>query len=343
MKKNILKVLVSMFVVMALLMSAACNSGTDKKEEQKEEKVESTEGADEETEKAEDSEEVDEVSTGVDADTLIVLVTMDSINQYWVGMDEAAQAEAEAQGVKYQWMAPDQKDDQQQIERVNNAVAAGADAILIAANGPDAITAALKEASDAGVKIVYVDSPANFDAVATFSTNNTQAGTTAGEEMLAELENRGVTSGKIGVVSVNAATDSTVSRDNGFRAAFEGTDFELLETQFADGDAKRAQDYAEGFITQGCVGIFGANENCAIGVGNAIKGANAKDTVVGVGFDPSDVVQELINEGNLLCAMQQNPDVMGKMGVEAAIKALKGEDVGETEVDTGVSVVKASE
>lgn len=280
-------------------------------------------------------------ASGVDSDTLIVLITMDSINQYWVGMDEAAKAECEALGVSYQWMAPDQKDDQQQIERINNAVAAGADAILIAANGPDTITAALKEADEAGVKIIYVDSPANYPAVATFSTNNTQAGTTAGEQMLAELEAQGITSGKIGVVSVNAATDSTVSRDNGFRAAFEGTDFELLETQYADGDAQKAQTFAESFIVEGCVGIFGANENCAIGVGNAIKGAGGG--VVGVGFDPSDVVKELIRDGSLLCAMEQNPGTMGQMGVQAAVRALKGEDVGPTEVDTGVSIVTAAD
>ena len=38
---------------------------------------------------------------------------------------------------------------------------------MVAANGPDAISSALQEASDAGVKIVYVDSPANVDAAAT--------------------------------------------------------------------------------------------------------------------------------------------------------------------------------
>lgn len=41
---------------------------------------------------------------------------------------------------------------------------------------PDAISGALKEAAAAGVKIVYVDSPANVDAAATFSTDNAAAG-----------------------------------------------------------------------------------------------------------------------------------------------------------------------
>lgn len=58
-------------------------------------------------------------------------------------------------------------------------------AIIVAANGPDAISSALKEAKDAGIKIgCYVDSPANVEAEATFSTDNEAAGTTAGNEML---------------------------------------------------------------------------------------------------------------------------------------------------------------
>ncbi len=38
--------------------------------------------------------------------------------------------------------------------------------------------------------------------------------------------------------------------------------------------------------------------------------------------------------------MAQNPDKMGYEGIQTAVKALKGEDVGEAFVDTGVSVLK---
>ena len=108
-------------------------------------------------------------------DISVILITMDSIDQHWVSVDAGAQKAAEELGVTYQWMAPDKKDDAQQIERVNNAIAAGADAIVIAANGPDAVTAALEEAQAEGIKIVYVDSPANLEAEATFSTDNEAA------------------------------------------------------------------------------------------------------------------------------------------------------------------------
>lgn len=271
-------------------------------------------------------------------DTLIALITMDSLDQHWVTLNEGAQKAAGELGVTVKFMAPNTKDDAQQIECVNNAVSAGAKAIIVAANGPDAISSALKEAADAGVKLIYVDSPANVPAEATFSTDNKAAGKTAGEEMKKALEAAGVTSGSIGIINVNAATDSCVAREEGFRSAFEGSDFELLETQYGEGDAAKSQSIAENYITQGVVGIFGCNEGSTTGAGNAIK-ASGKDGVIGVGFDKSDAIMGLINDGYLLCTMAQNPDVMGYEGVKAAVAAIGGESLGGAVTDTGVSVL----
>ncbi|WP_438273058.1 substrate-binding domain-containing protein [[Clostridium] symbiosum] len=269
----------------------------------------------------------------------IALITMDSIDQHWVTLNEGAQAKAAELGVTVTFMSPNTKDDAQQIECVNNAVAGGYNAIMVAANGPDAISSALKEAEAAGVKIVYVDSPANVEAEATFSTDNKAAGKTAGEEMLKALEAAGVTSGSIGVINVNAATDSCVMREEGFRSAFEGKGYTILETQYGEGDAAKSQSIAENYITQGVVGIFGCNEGSTTGAGNAIKAAG-KDGIIGVGFDKSDAIMGLIDDGYLLCTMAQNPDVMGSMGVEACVQALEGNSLGGEVKDTGVSVLK---
>ena len=164
---------------------------------------------------------------------------MDSIDQHWITLNEGAQKAAEELGVTVTFMAPNTKDDAQQIEQVNNAVSAGCQAIIVAANGPDAISSALNEAISAGVKVVYVDSPANVEAEATFSTDN----------------------------------------------------------KAADG------------------------------------------SVIVVGFDKSDAILGLIEDGFVLATMAQNPDVMGYEGVRAAVAALNGEDLGGAVTDTGVSVL----
>lgn len=277
------------------------------------------------------------VTAAAAEDWKIALITMDSIDQHWVTLNEGAQAKAAELGVTVTFMSPNTKDDAQQIECVNNAVAGGYNAIMVAANGPDAISSALREAKEAGIKVVYVDSPANVEAEATFSTDNKAAGKTAGEEMIKALQAAGVTEGSIGIVNVNAATDSTVQREAGFREAFEGTVYTLLETQYGEGDAAKSQSIAENYITQGVVGIFGCNEGSTTGTGNAIKASGT--AVVGVGFDKSDAILGLIQDGYLLATMAQNPDVMGSMGVEACVKVLNGESLGGEVVDTGVSVL----
>ena len=280
----------------------------------------------------------DDSGQGAGSDTMIALITMDSIDQHWITLNEGAQKAAGELGVNVQFMSPNTKDDAQQIECVNNAVSAGAKAIIVADNGPDAISSALKEAKDKGVKIVYVDSPANVDAEATFSTDNKAAGKTAGEEMLKALEAKGVTSGKVGIINVNAATDSCVMREEGFRSAFEGSGFELLETQYGEGDAAKSQSIAENYITQGVAGIFGCNEGSTTGAGNAIKDTGKAD-IIGVGFDKSDAILGLINDGYLLATMAQNPDMMGSNGVEACVQALEGTALNGAVTDTGVSVL----
>ena len=270
----------------------------------------------------------------------IALITMDSVDQHWVSLKEGAEAEANADGVSVDFMSPDVKDDAKQIECINNAVAGGYDALIVAANSQDAVSGALNEAVQSGMKLIYVDSPANVEAEATFSTDNKAAGYTAGEQMLKALEEKGITEGSIGIVNINTSTNSTLMREEGFREALDGKGFEILETQYCEGDAAKAQTIAENYLTEGVVGIFGANEGAATGTGNAIK-ASGNDQVVGVGFDKSDTLRGLIADGYLYCTMAQNPDVMGKLGVQAAIRVLNGEDLGGAVTDTGVSVLTA--
>ena len=276
----------------------------------------------------------------------VILITMDLMDQHWVHVDEGckdAVAELAGQGIEidYKWDAPTQgKDDTAQIECMNNAYADGAEVILLASNGPDTQVATIEQYSKEGVKFIYVDSPANYPAEQILATNNTNAGQTAGEQLLAALTADGVAEGKIGIVNVNAATQSTVDREAGFRKAFEGTAFEILETQYGEGQAALSQELAANYITNGCVGIFGTNEGGTVGVGNAIKEAGGG--VIGVGFDQSDAIKELTLDGSLLCAMAQDPYKMGYEGMMSAAKVLAGEAIAEPLVDTGVQVMDAA-
>lgn len=274
----------------------------------------------------------------------IHLITMDTMDQHWQSCWQGAQDAGKELGVEVIFNSPDVKDDNKQIECINNSVARGADAILLAANAEDAPVAALKEADKNGVKILYVDSPANFDTLRLFATDNAAAGKKVGERLLKELSATGVTSGKIGIIGVNKATESCNARERGFREAFEGKGYTLLETQYCDGDSTRAKEIADNFISQGCVAVFGSNEGSTVGAGNAAKEAHAAGVkVLSCGADASGTNKQLIKDGGLLCIMGQDPYQMGYQGVKAAVDLLNGVDMGGYKyVDTGVNIIEKS-
>ncbi|MDE7477067.1 MAG: substrate-binding domain-containing protein, partial [Lachnospiraceae bacterium] len=170
------------------------------------------------------------------------------------------------------------------------------------------------------------------------STDNTIAGKTAGETMIKALAEKGITSGTIGVMGVTADTASCVARENGFRQAFEETDFTLADTIFMQDDAGNVTNAVNDGLSQNYVGFFGTNEGTTAAIGNAVKNASAESTVVG--FDTSDAVLSLVAEGTIYATMQQNPQVMGHDGMSIAIQALEGTYTDtNTTTDTGVTVI----
>lgn len=275
----------------------------------------------------------------------ISLITMDQMDVHWVKLQAAAQATvdeyvAKGYDVTMDWLAPEKKDNAQQIQMIETATNNGSDVIIIAVNDATACNDALQAAIDAGIKIVYVDSPSTIAGSATFATDNYAAGAQAGAQMLTYLGDKGLTEGTIGIVSAQAGVQSCIDRVDGFISAFEGTNFTMGEVQYSDGDAVKAQEITNALIQDGVIAVYGANDGATNGAGNAVKEANAngKD-IICVGFDNSASNRALVNDGSLLAFMAQNPDVMGSEAVKAAVSLMEGEDLGGKVVDTGVTTV----
>ena len=339
MKKKILLLLMALVMSVSLIACGKSKDADDAKDKETKKEEEKTEAKkEEEKTEAEKEEETEaEVATS-DEQISVILVTMDGLDAHWVNVNAGAEQAAEEFNVDYQWMAPDKKDTALQIEILNNAIAAGPDALIVAAVDPNAIVDTLKQADEAGIKIFYADSRAEYDAIAAFATDNFAAGKVAGEQMLQGLAEKGIEEGDIGIVAFSSATQTSVDREGGFREAFEGSNFNLLETQYGDSEVAASQAAAENFITQNVVGVYGNNEPGAVGVGNAVAANKAWDGIA-VGFDASQVTLDQVEQGDLYCVIAQNPKEMGYQAVSAAVKVMAGEEITEKIVDTGSSVV----
>lgn len=275
----------------------------------------------------------------------ITLITMDQMDVHWVKLEKAAHAkvdELKASGVniEYNWLAPEKKDNAQQIQMIETATNDGSDVIIISVNDSTACNDALQAALDKGIKLIYVDATASLEASATFATDNYAAGAQAGEAMKGYLADAGLTEGTVGIVSAQAGVQSCIDRVDGFISAFEGTGFTMGEVQYSDGDAVKAQELTNALIQDGIIGVYGANDGATNGAANAVKEANANGAnILCVGFDNSSSNRAHIRDGGMLAFMAQNPNVMGEKAIEAAVALMQGETLTETQVDTGVSVV----
>ncbi len=275
----------------------------------------------------------------------ITLITMDQMDVHWVKLEKAARAKVEelkASGVNidYNWLAPEKKDNAQQIQMIETATNDGSDVIIISVNDSTACNDALQAALDKGIKLIYVDATTSLEASATFATDNYAAGAQAGEAMKGYLADAGLTEGTVGIVSAQAGVQSCIDRVDGFISAFEGTGFTMGEVQYSDGDAVKAQELTNALVQDGIIAVYGANDGATNGAANAVKEANSNGAnILCVGFDNSSSNRAHVRDGEMLAFMAQNPNIMGEKSIEAAVALMQGESLAETQVDTGVSVV----
>ena len=275
---------------------------------------------------------------GEDNDYKIYLITMDKhYNNYWKAVEDGCeQAVKEIGGISYKWIGPDDRVAALQAECIDRAVDEGVDAILVAAISSTEANENLKRAEQAGVKIVYIDSAATYEAIATLMTDNEAAGKIAGEAMLKALHAAGVEAGTLGVLSVGEDTQNTNLRDKGFREALEGTNFTVAPTVYMHNDLNIIKDYVRDHSEY--VGYLAANQQVTFAITEQIKDDPSVPIVIG--FDTDNATLSAIDKGIIYATLQQNPQKMGHDGIEIAVKALQGiYKEKNAMIDTGVSIV----
>lgn len=272
----------------------------------------------------------------------VYLITTDWGYEFYDALNKGAADMADMAGIEYVWDAPTVRNTGQQIEIINKAVESGADALLVSADDPKWISGAIEDAKARGVKVIYVDSPAYEEATTTLATDNYKAGVIAGQTMISILDEREIGSGSIGIINL-AAKENTKLREMGFRDTLaQDAKFRILETVYmqAAAEPEFTQKVAERMMNENedLIALFGASERTSIGVGNAIKANDNR--YVGVGFDKTKVMTQLLHDGNLKAIIDQNPYTMGYLGMAQAIAAILGKDTGPEYIDTGVTVEK---
>ncbi|WFA10400.1 ribose ABC transporter substrate-binding protein RbsB [Tissierella sp. Yu-01] len=244
-------------------------------------------------------------------------------NPFFVTLKDGAEAKANQLGIEL-IVLDSQDDSAKAAANMEDLITRGVDLILVNPTDSDAIVNSVIAANDAGIPVITVDRSSNGGEVLSYiASDNIAGGKMAGEFIIEQLGGAGKVVELEGIAGTNAARE----RGEGFNEAIEGTDIEVVAKQTADFDRVKGLEVMENILQSQpeIDAVFAHNDEMALGALEAIK-ASGRDILV-VGFDATDDAVAAVEAGDMAATVAQQPELIGEMGVEAALKVLQGESI----------------
>lgn len=259
---------------------------------------------------------------------------------FFATMEDAAKAYAKAHpGVEIEFgQGTSATDIEGQIALIESMVTKGVQGIALTPVDPT-VAPALDKAIAKGVKVVLMDNniPDWNGRTALATTNNYNAGKLAGEYLKTVLKNGdtlGILEGVPGVPSLD-------DRVKGMLDGLKGVDVKIVGKGGTNCTEELGISVAEDLLTKNpeLKAIFAACGPPAAGAAQAIKNAGiANDKIVLAGFDFCCGEKEALEAGVEDATVAQFPAKMAELGVDALVKAIRGEKV-ESLIDSGAALV----
>jgi ABC-type sugar transport system substrate-binding protein len=258
---------------------------------------------------------------------------------FFATMENAAKAYAAAHpGVEIIYgQGASATDIEGQIALIESMVTKGVQGIAITPVDPTVATT-LDKAVAKGVKVVLMDNkiPNWKGQTALATTNNLEAGKIAGAYLKSVLKD-GDTLGILeGVPGVPALDD----RVNGMLEGLKGVNVKIAGKGETDCQEEKGINVTQDLLTANphLVSIYSACGPPAAGAAQAVKNAKLDHHVILVGFDFCCGEAEAMAAGVEDASVAQFPTKMAELGVDALVKAIKGEKV-ESLIDSGAALV----
>ncbi|MBE7733996.1 ABC transporter substrate-binding protein [Devosia faecipullorum] len=264
----------------------------------------------------------------------IALISKGFQHQFWQAVKAGADQAAADLGVSVTFEGPESETQvDRQMDMLAAALSRNPDAIGFAALDSQAATPLLQQADAAGIPVIAFDSGVESDIPLTTATTDNVAAAALAADVMAELIGG---EGKIAVVAHDQTSRTGIDRRDGFvnRIAEAYPNIEIVSVQYGGGDQLQSTEITKSILLANpdLKGIFGTNEGSAIGVANG-KQELGSDVVV-IGFDSGAAQKSMVASGLMAGAITQNPVGIGYQTVQAAVAALKGEELPPI-IDTG--------
>ncbi len=220
------------------------------------------------------------------------------------------------------------RDNSKQQSQVEDFISQKVAAIVLTPYDSQAIGSAIVEANKAGIPVFTADianTSKDGKVVAHIASDNVQGGAQAGKLMCAAVK-----SGPVAIIDEPEVT-SVQDRVKGFKSALASGCPGVTIVADIDGGGERAKaSSATEDILQShkdLKGIFGINDDSALGAARAIESAGLKGKIAVVGYDATPEARTAIGNGSMYGDAIQHPDQIGADTIDAIHDYFAGKTV----------------
>jgi ribose transport system substrate-binding protein len=261
----------------------------------------------------------------------VALIMKSLANEFFQTMAEGAKKHQAAHTNDYELIVngiKNETDLAEQVGLVDQMIAQGVQAIVIAPADSKALITVLKRAADAGIQIVNIDNRLDESTLKQAGLNvpfvgpdNREGARKVGDALAKQL-NAG---DEVAILEGVTTAFNSQQRRAGFEDAMNAASMKIVTVQSGQWEMEKGNTVAAGILTAhpNVKALLCANDNMALGAAAAVQAAGRTETVKVVGFDNISAIKPLLEQGRVLATADQHGDQLAVFGIEAALQGLK--------------------
>jgi ribose transport system substrate-binding protein len=253
-------------------------------------------------------------------------------NEFFATMAEGARRHQQSHKNDYDLVVngiKDERDLGRQVALVDEMIAQGVQAIVLAPADSKALVSACKRARDAGIVIVNIDNKLDDEVLKAqgvrtpfVGPDNRKGARMVGEALAKRLE----PGQQVAILEGIRTAFNGQQRRLGFMDAMKAAGAEIVASQSAQWEMDQANRIASAILSEHpqLRALLCCNDSMALGALAAVKSSGRTGQVAIVGFDNISAIRSAIRDGSVLATADQHADQLAVYGIEHALQLLRG-------------------
>lgn len=255
-------------------------------------------------------------------------------NPFFVSLSEGAKQKAKELNINLS-IVNASDDTAKQTSDIEDLISKNVQVIIVNPVDSDAVAPAVLDAINANIPVISVDRGVNgVEVTSAISSDNVAGARLAGEYLIELIGENSKVAELIGIPGATA----TIDRGKGFHQSADGK-LNIVASQTANFNRAEGLTVMENILQANpdIKGIFAHNDEMALGALEAVESLG-KDIVI-IGFDATDDAVYAVRNGTMRATVAQQPELMGAIAIETALKIINGETVEKT-IPVEITLIK---